>query len=192
MRWDLLQGRSLRWAGPKNYDARIITKENIAPRRLHFYKILQRTGEFPCELLYDPVNTSVGFPGHMKILAVDDNEMHCYALRKVLEHAGFEVCVAHNGSDALAMARDQKPDVVLLDINLPDVTGYEVCTLLKQDDSTRKIAVVFHSATVSTGPAKSYANKIGGSGFLTYPIEPEQLAMVLRGAAARASQARMS
>jgi PleD family two-component response regulator len=137
--------------------------------------------------LYDPVNTSVGFLRNMKVLAVDDNEMHCYALRKVLEHAGFEVCVAHNGTDALAIAREEKPDVVLLDIHLPDVTGYDVCTLLKQDDSTSKIAVVFHSATVSTGPAKSYATRIGGAGFLTYPIEPEQLTMVIRGAATRVS-----
>ena len=126
----------------------------------------------------------------MKVLAVDDNEMHCYALRKVLEHSGFEVCVAHNGSDALAIARQQKPDVVLLDINLPDVTGYEVCTRLKQDEATSNIAVVFHSATASTGPAKSYASSIGGSGFLTYPIEPEQLTLVIRGAAARVSRSR--
>ena len=123
----------------------------------------------------------------MRVLAVDDNEMHCYALRKVLENSGFEVSVAHNGSDALTLAEDQKPDVVLLDINLPDVNGFEVCARLKQHDATKGIAVVFHSATESTGPAKSYATSVGASGFLTYPIDPSQLATVLRGAAARAS-----
>ena len=123
----------------------------------------------------------------MRVLAVDDNEIHCYALRKVLENSGFDVSVAHNGSDALTIAQDQKPDVVLLDINLPDLTGFEVCTRLKQDDSTKGIAVVFHSATETTGPAKSYARSVGAVGFLTYPIDPNQLATVVRGAAARAS-----
>jgi len=122
----------------------------------------------------------------MKVLAVDDNEMHCYALRKVLEHAGFEVLTAHTGSDAIALAREAKPEVVLLDINLPDVNGYEVCTRLKKDELTHRIAVVFHTATESTGPAKNYAESVGGSAFLTYPIDAIQLASVIHGAAARA------
>jgi CheY-like chemotaxis protein len=125
----------------------------------------------------------------MKVLAVDDNELHCYALRKVLEHSGFEVFVAHTGSDAIALAHDHMPDVVLLDINLPDVNGYEVCARLKQDATTKSIPIVFHTATESTGPAKSYAEAVGGSAFLTYPIDSSQLAMVIRGAAARAAGA---
>lgn len=123
----------------------------------------------------------------MKILAVDDNEIHCYALRRVLEHEGFEVCMAHTGSDALSMVLNEKPDVVLLDINLPDVNGFEVCTRLKRDDSTRSIPVVFHSATESAGEAKSYAQSVGASGFLTYPINAALLTSVIRGAAARAA-----
>lgn len=123
----------------------------------------------------------------VKVLAVDDNEMHCYALRKVLEHSGFEVFVAHTGSDALEKARHHKPDVVLLDINLPDVNGYEVCARLKSDDFTKGIPVVFHTATEATGPAKNYAESVGGSAFLTYPIDATQLATVIHGAAARAS-----
>ena len=125
----------------------------------------------------------------MKILAVDDNEMHCYALRKVLEHSGFEVFVAHNGSDAISLTQDQKPDVVLLDINLPDVNGYEVCARLKRDESTKSIPVVFHTATESTGPAKSYAESVGGIAFLTYPIDAGHLVMVVKGAAARSTMA---
>lgn len=150
------------------------------------YKKLQLTAYSHSKLMYYHDNTRVGLP-NMRVLAVDDNEMHCYALRKVLENSGFEVLVAHNGSDALDMAQAQKPDVVLLDINLPDLNGFEVCSRLKQHEETKRIAVVFHSATESTGPAKSYATTVGASGFLTYPIDPSQLAMVLRGAAARAS-----
>jgi len=123
----------------------------------------------------------------MKILAVDDNQMHCYALRKVLEHSGFEVLEAYSGADALELAQQGRPDVVLLDINLPDLSGYEICTRLKQDERTRRIPVVFHTATESTGAAKSYAESVGASGFLTYPIDSTQLAVVLKGAATRAA-----
>jgi CheY-like chemotaxis protein len=122
----------------------------------------------------------------MKVLAVDDNETHSYALRKILEHAGFEVLLAHNGSDTLSLARDHKPDVVLLDINLPDMTGYDVCSTLKKDQGTCQIPIVFHSATEATGPARSQAESVGASGFLTYPIDPYQLSLVLQGARARA------
>ena len=131
--------------------------------------------------------TQVSGTSGMKILAVDDNAMHCYALRKVLEHSGFEVLEAHNGSDAILSARNHRPDVVLLDINLPDVSGYEVCSRLKKDENTRGIPVVFHTATESTGAAKSYAESVGASGFLTYPIDSTQLAVVLRGAVTRAA-----
>ncbi|MGZ4788563.1 MAG: response regulator [Terriglobales bacterium] len=123
----------------------------------------------------------------MKVLAVDDNQVHCYALRKVLEHNGFEVLIAHSGTDALAMARQALPDVVLLDINLPDVNGFEVCSQLKKDDTTRHIAVVFHTATEAPGPAKTHAESVGAAAFLTYPIDGMQLASVIQGAAARAS-----
>jgi CheY-like chemotaxis protein len=138
-------------------------------------------------LLYDFANTRVEkFMPAIKVLAVDDNEMHCYALRRILEHSGFEVFIASSGSDALSIARDCRPDVVLLDINLPDVSGYDVCSQLKQDEVTRRIPVVFHTATEATGPARSYAESVGASGFLTYPIDGAQLASVLQGAAARA------
>lgn len=128
----------------------------------------------------------------IKVLAVDDNEAHCYALRRILEHSGFEVFTAVTGSDALAIARDRVPDVVLLDINLPDVNGYEVCSRLKRDELTRRIPVVFHTATEATGPAKNYAESVGASAFLTYPIDSTQLASVIHGAAARAGGASRS
>jgi CheY-like chemotaxis protein len=123
----------------------------------------------------------------MKVLAVDDNVTHSYALRKILEHSGFEVLIAHSGAESLALARNECPDVVLLDINLPDMTGYDVCSRLKTEKSTSQIPVVFHSATEATGPARNQAESVGASAFLTYPIDPYQLTLVLQGVKARAS-----
>ena len=122
----------------------------------------------------------------MRVLAVDDNEAHCYALRKLLENSGFEVFTAHTGADALAIARNELPNVVLLDIHLPDLDGYKICTQLKEDEITKRIPVVFHTATEPPGVAKNYATSLGAAAFLTYPIDGAQLVSVVQGAAARA------
>src|SRR4051812_39555782 len=104
-----------------------------------------------------------------RVLAVDDNEALCYALCRILENAGYEVLQAGTGSDALEIALREKPEVVLLDINLPGLNGYEVCSRLKADERTSRTAVIFHSATDATSSARSYAETIGASAFLTYP-----------------------
>ena len=69
--------------------------------------------------------------GKPRILNVDDDEGSRYAVTRVLELAGFEVGEAGNGEEALRMARDLHPDLVLLDVNLPDIKGFEVCRRLK-------------------------------------------------------------
>lgn len=120
------------------------------------------------------------------VLIVDDNEIHQYALARALQHANFEVLVAHTGNEALELARNHKPDVLLLDINLPDVNGFEVCARLKTDGNTGLIPIIFHSATSATAAAQSYAQALGAAAFLTYPIDTEQLIIVLHGAIVRA------
>jgi CheY-like chemotaxis protein len=121
-----------------------------------------------------------------KILAVDDNEAHNYALRKMLEHKGFEVLAAFSGSQTIALA-EQKPDIVLLDVNLPDVNGFEVCRRLKQANHTKEIPVVFLSATNQTAAAVNEAKEAGADNFLFYPVEPDHLLMVVRGVLERNS-----
>lgn len=121
------------------------------------------------------------------VLAVDDNEIHCYTIVKILEHAGYRVIHASTGNKALMMALEHKPDVVLLDINLPDVNGFEVCSRLKADPQTQDIPVVFHTASNATAEAKNHAEMVGASGFLTYPIFAEHLLTVLQGTLAKSS-----
>jgi DNA-binding response OmpR family regulator len=111
---------------------------------------------------------------------VDDNEAHNYALRRMLEHKGFEVLAAFSGTQTIQLA-EQKPDMVLLDVNLPDVNGFEVCRRLKQSESTKEIPVVFLSATHQTTSAVNEAKEAGADNFLFYPVEPDHLVMVVRG-----------
>lgn len=124
------------------------------------------------------------------ILAVDDNEIHCYAMVRMLKHAGFKVMHAGTGTQALLMVMEHKPDAVLLDINLPDVNGFEVCRRIKAESDTQHIPVIFHTASSATAGAKTHAELVGASAFLTYPIQPEHLFTVLRGALAASSSSK--
>lgn len=120
------------------------------------------------------------------ILLVDDNQTHRYALSRHLEESGFTVVCAESGSAAFEAIDTHKPDAILLDINLPDMTGFDICKQLKTDKGTQGIPVIFHSATHDTATARSYASDLGAASFLSYPIHIEHLVSVLWGAIAHA------
>jgi DNA-binding response OmpR family regulator len=116
------------------------------------------------------------------VLLVDDNETHRYALGKHLAESGFRVLHAADGATTLDLAFKERPDVVLLDINLPDTTGFELCSQLKENPLTSRIPIIFHSATHDTASARSRAADLGAASFLNYPINIEHLEAVIRGA----------
>lgn len=122
------------------------------------------------------------------ILLVDDNQTHQYSLGKHLEESGFDVLHAHSGSEALEMAAARRPDTVLLDINLPDMSGFDVCERLKSDLRTESVPVIFHSATHDTQSARARAIDLGAVSFLSYPIRVEHLIAVVRGVFMQASK----
>ena len=80
------------------------------------------------------------------ILIVDDTQQNLRLLSSMLQKHGFNVRCAINGSLALGTARSQWPDLILLDIAMPGMDGYEVCRQLKADPSTQEITVIFLSA----------------------------------------------
>ena len=116
-----------------------------------------------------------------QILIVDDNKPHCYVLARMLEKAGYPTQQAYNGKDALDFAT-KKPGIILLDVNLPDINGFEVSRRLRNDPSTASIPVVFMSATDVGAPAKIHDAQIRASGFLTQPVEESHLLAVVQGA----------
>jgi CheY-like chemotaxis protein len=79
-------------------------------------------------------------------LVVDDDPITVELLELVLKRAGYEVLVAYNGEEALRMARAHLPDVIILNVNMPDLTGGEVCVRLKTNGETTAIPVVLCSA----------------------------------------------
>ena len=86
-----------------------------------------------------------------KILYVEDNEDNVYMLKRRLERAGFEVLVAPDGEQGLAMAHDQRPDLILMDLSLPVMDGWEATRRLKGSEATRSIPVIALSAHAMPG-----------------------------------------
>jgi len=121
------------------------------------------------------------------ILCVDDNEIHAYAMVHALKHEGFKMLLAHTGEDALVLTLRHLPDLVLLDINLPDINGFEVCKRIKEDPQTHAIPVVFHTGTSANASSSLRAEIVGASAFLTVPVDHQELLTVIRGCIARNS-----
>ena len=115
-------------------------------------------------------------PHHMKgdILIVDDTLPNLEILSMMLADHGYEVRPARNGALALKFARTAPPDLILLDIIMPDMDGYEVCKALKADDSTRDIPVIFVSA-LSDAFDKVKAFSVGGVDYVTKPFQQEEV-----------------
>ncbi|MBW1897282.1 MAG: response regulator, partial [Deltaproteobacteria bacterium] len=109
-----------------------------------------------------------------KILLVDDNPTNLQVLFQTLEGRGYSLLVAKNGETALSIARKALPELILLDIMMPGIDGYEVCRRLKQDPSTSEIAVIFLSALTDTQD-KVRGLDLGAVDYVTKPFQPDEV-----------------
>jgi two-component sensor histidine kinase len=114
------------------------------------------------------------------ILNVDDNEPGRYATTRILNRAGFQVLEAGTGKEALRLARSASPQLVVLDVNLPDMSGIDVCRQLKTDPDTASIMVLQVSATNIALLDRVSSLSAGADSFLVEPVEPEELEAVAR------------
>ena len=100
-----------------------------------------------------------------KILVVDDNEQLSSMLKDVLESWGYTAMIATEGRSCLEIARLEQPDIILLDIMLPGLSGYEVCSELKRDSRTCSIAVIMMTALEDL-ESRIHGYKVGADNFL--------------------------
>jgi PAS domain S-box-containing protein len=108
------------------------------------------------------------------VLVVDDTPGNRYAVARVLRGAGMRVTEAETGSEALRFAKAQ-PDLIVLDIRLPDMSGYDVCQRMKTDPETQSIPVMYLSASYTGNADRAYGLDAGADAYLTHPIDPPLL-----------------
>ncbi|MDX9787545.1 MAG: SpoIIE family protein phosphatase [Desulfobacterales bacterium] len=108
------------------------------------------------------------------ILLVDDQPANLQVLIHTLERLGCKLLVAKNGKAALAIAQKARPDLILLDIMMPGINGFEVCRQLKENPDTQKIPVIFLSALDETGD-KVHGLQLGAVDYVAKPFQPEEI-----------------
>ncbi|RYZ71919.1 MAG: response regulator, partial [Proteobacteria bacterium] len=114
------------------------------------------------------------------ILVVDDTPGTRYSVARVLKNDGFEVIEAGTGTDGLRLATERLPDLAILDIHLPDMTGFEVCRRIKSEPTTAAIPVLQISASFVTAKDKVNGLEGGADNYLTHPVEPQVLVATVR------------
>lgn len=109
-----------------------------------------------------------------KILVVDDEEDILRVIERRLSGAGYAVITATNGQDAITLAKKDHPDLIVLDIVMPDMDGGDVAYVLENDHRTKDIPIIFLTALLSIKEEKS-KKEIAGKSFLAKPYNPEDL-----------------
>jgi len=104
-----------------------------------------------------------------KALVIDDNANNLLLEKDLLEVAGFEVFEAEAAADGIAIARKEKPDIIIMDMRLPDMRGSEAAKILRQDKYTSDIPIVFVTASVMA-EGREEIKSITNSGFIGKPI----------------------
>ncbi|MGE0716970.1 MAG: response regulator [Alphaproteobacteria bacterium] len=112
------------------------------------------------------------------VVNVDDNEPTRYARTRVLQRAGFQVIETGSGEEALRLVADRRPGIVILDVNLPDLNGIEVCRRIKRDHPSTLVLHISASHTATTD--RVHGLDAGGDVYLAEPIEPEELVASVR------------
>ena len=111
-----------------------------------------------------------------KILIVDDVVSNVLLLKILLTNEKFQVCTANNGTTCIEQAKKEHPDLILLDVMMPDISGFDTAVILKKDEETKEIPIIFLTA-LNTPADLVHGFKVGANDFLTKPFNKEELVM---------------
>ena len=109
-----------------------------------------------------------------KVLIVDDDNEITMLLEFILKEGGYATFVAHNGEDGIKIALEEKPDILVLDLMMPGIDGFQVCAKLKSDDTTKNIPIIMLTAL---GMGKDFEKGLesGADWYITKPFESQHL-----------------
>ncbi len=107
-----------------------------------------------------------------KVLIIEDNEQNMYLLTYLLESEGYTVFQAYSGVDGISIASEKIPDIVLLDIQLPEMDGYAVAKMLRKNERLYNVPIIAVTSYAMPGD-KEKALESGATGYIEKPINPE-------------------
>jgi CheY-like chemotaxis protein len=114
-----------------------------------------------------------------RILLIEDNDDNLTVYRTILEYVGFDVLEARDGEAGISEARNGHPDLILMDISIPKIDGFEATRILKADPATRSIPIIALTAHALEEDRKR-AEECGCDGFLAKPIAPRRVVSEIR------------
>ena len=109
-----------------------------------------------------------------KILVVEDTEDNCRILRDLLSAAGYDMVEAHDGAEGVAKAAEHKPDLILMDIQMPVMDGYEATRRIKADPALKSIPVIAVTSYALSGDEEK-TRAAGCDGYIAKPYSPRQI-----------------
>lgn len=114
-----------------------------------------------------------------KVLVVDDNRTYLEMITSLLRENGLEVFTANDGLEALEAVKGQVPDLVILDVVMPRMNGYEVCRELKSNPKTGQVPIVMCS-TKDQEFDRHWASKQGADAYITKPFKPQEMLATIK------------
>jgi len=109
-----------------------------------------------------------------KILIADDNENIREALTSILEDEGYALWIAKDGAEALRKVREISPDIIILDVTMPEISGYDVCRTIKNDPDLKKIFVLMLSAK-GQATEQEHGKEAGADEYMVKPFSPSEI-----------------
>jgi len=109
-----------------------------------------------------------------KILVVDDSPTDRQFMLETLAKKGYQVVVADNGEDAIVKAKSEKPDLILMDVVMPGINGYQATRAITRDDATKHIPVIMCTSK-NADTDKIWGMRQGALDYLVKPVDPQQL-----------------
>ena len=114
-----------------------------------------------------------------KILVVEDNEQNLILMRDILEYHGHAVLTAKNGEEGVRLAREHRPHLVLMDIQMPVMDGYAAVKILRSDPELQEMRIIAVTALAMSGD-KELVLQAGFDGYLAKPVETRQLSAMIK------------
>ncbi len=109
-----------------------------------------------------------------KVLVVDDSPTERHFLKEILTKAGYQLVFAFNGEEGVAKARSENPDLIVMDVVMPGLNGFQACRSITQDETTKHIPIIL-CTTKNQETDKIWAMRQGAKGFVTKPVDGADL-----------------